>query len=996
MRNKLLNKLMLIVFVLTNYWGVSAQKMPTVSTDGNETWYYIQFTTGKAVLQDMGNNANLVTKEAVLNKSEQLWKVTGTVGNYTITNKLGRSIKFAGSRFQATSGTGDNFSFVHTTYSNYASISWLLQRKGGNGYMNQHGGQGIGKQLGEWAAQNDHGSCLEFKTVEEMNLPPAEISITGTDVAPASKYSLWYKQPGKRWMQHALPIGNGEFGGMIFGGIAREEVQFNDKTLWEGSTTNYGAYQNFGNLYIQTNGLTAVTNYKRALDLENALATVEFEADGVQYKREYFSSKPDDAIIIRYTSSSNAKINLDVLMAGGHNETVAYTDNTITFFGKLQLVSYYAKAEIKNEGGTLAVKNNKINVKDADAITIVLRGKTNYDPVLPGYVKAESTAKKEVEAIVASAIGKDYETLKKTHISDYQSLYNRVKLSLGTTANTQPTDQLLNAYNRGHRNHFLEELYYNYGRYLLISSSRGVVSPANLQGIWNNKNNPPWSSDIHSNINVQMNYWPSEITNLSELHRTFTDYIYNEAVVHQQWKKNAKKSGQTKGWTLFTENNIFGYHGGFMHNYVIANAWYAMHLWQHYRYTLDKDYLKNIAYPAMKSCSEFWMERLIEDRGKASLGIAPDGTLVAPNEYSPEHGPGQEDGVAHAQQLIWDLFNNTLKAMEALGSDVVGDASFKTELEGKFAKLDPGLHIEAGTGLLREWKYSPSSVGQQGHRHMSHLMGLYPGNQISPLIDKEIFAAAVKSLNHRGDISTGWSMGWKINLWARALDGNRAYRILTLALRKTEDESVNGNAGGVYYNLFDAHAPFQIDGNFGATAGITEMLLQSHTGTLQLLPALPDAWAEGFVKGLKAVSNFEVDMEWSQKTLTIAKVKSLAGKECTVNFPAAKDATVKDKSGNSVSFTVVDDNTIRFDTEVDVEYTVLPKTISAVNQLSENNNLKILVSEELLQITTKDKQNIQIADIAGRVYFKGGITGQRSYHLKSGIYFVNNQKVLVP
>ena len=414
-------------------------------------------------------------------------------------------------------------------------------------------------------------------------------------------------------MTQALPIGNGQFGGMIFGGIKQEEIQFNDKTLWDGNTTTYGAYQNFGSLLINSVGVTSVSNYIRYLDIENALAGVEYDVDGVHYTREYFTSNPDSSIVVRYSASQAQKLNLEVMLWDAHGKGSVYNGNMVTIQGKLSLISYFAKVQVKNEGGTItALPNGGISIQNADAVTIILAGKTNFSTTSPTYIHDAARVPTAVESIVSKAIAKDYATLKSTHIADYKSLFDRVSLKIGTTSNTVPTNQLITKY-ASDKDNFLNELYFQFGRYLMISSARGIALPSNLQGIWNNSNTPPWSSDIHSNINVQENYWPAEVTNLSELHNTFLDYIYRESQQRNQWKQNAKDSGQTKGWTLYTENNIFGWHGSFMHNYVIANAWYAMHIWQHYRYTMDKDYLLNKAYPVMKSCAEYWMERLISD-----------------------------------------------------------------------------------------------------------------------------------------------------------------------------------------------------------------------------------------------------------------------------------------------------------------------------------------------------------------------------------------------
>ena len=926
-------------------------QLPTFSTDADEEWYVIQFTTGEAVLQDQGDGRNLQTA-ALGNDDSQRWKLLGSPESLHLVGKSGRYVGFSGSRFVATAAADEASDFALVQNGTSWELKYLGAADGDYAYLNQFGGTGAGRELGTWTA-GDKNNLLRFVQPKEVVVPYSVRPIMSYE--PEHKNTLWYTLPTTRatvenpWMEFALPIGNGQFGAMVYGGIAQEQIQFNDKTLWTGASTTAerGAYQNFGNVYVEdfsgvfgsTSGQT-VQDYYRQLDLHTATASVHYKSPdkSVSYSREYIASYPDQVVAMRLAASEGGQISVRVSMDDAAGRSLpAYADGGGHFSGKLTTVSYDARLRVVPTGGTMTTAADGVTVSGADEVLIVLAGATDYDPTSLTYVSQTAQLADKVRARVDDAAAKGWAELYATHEADYRSLFDRVVFDFPTSENTMTTDRLVTRYNQQPVSStqpyvlMLEQLYFNYGRYLMIASSRGVDLPSNLQGIWNNSSTPPWESDIHSNINVQMNYWPAEPTNLSELHLPFLNYLYNMAEVQPQWKAYARQSGQTTGWTCFTQNNIFG-QSNWGENSVVANAWYSSHIWQHYRYTLDKDYLREKGFPVMLSAAKFWLERLIKDRR------VNDGTWVCPDEYSPEQNNAaiiKQDATAYAQQLVADLLHNTLEAIRVLGQEEAGvDDAFVAELTEKYTHLDRGLHAEEYTGawgatlngvrtgdpLLREWKYSGYENGENGHRHLSHLMCLYPLGQINQ--SDSLFEAAVNSLKLRGDESTGWSMGWKINLWARALDGNHARRILRNALKHSTSYATNQYAGGIYYNLFDSHAPFQIDGNFGACSGVAEMLLQSYTDTLHLLPALPAQWRAGTIKGLKGVGDFTVDQTWANVRLTQAVITSGAGQECAVRYAGVAGAKVTDETGAEVPVTVVNDDVVKFATRKGGVYTL--------------------------------------------------------------------------
>ncbi len=750
-----------------------------------------------------------------------------------------------------------------------------------------------------------------------------------------SPLKLWYNQPAKHWIE-ALPIGNGRLGAMVYGDPYKETIQLNENMVWAGqpnrndnpeaketlpevrklifegkykeaqdlvnqkfiSKTSHGMpFQTVGNLKLVFPGHENFSNYYRELDIDNATTSTHYSLNGVKYSSTVFASFPDQVIIARMLADKPGSISFSATMdrpsmavvtSNGSDELIlkGITSDFESVDGKVQ---FEAKVKIVTIGGTLTATDISLNIINADTATIYISVASNFK----NYNNISANADERSDRYLQNALNKKYNQLLEDHIVDYQKYFKRVTLDLGVTDSIKnPTDKCLEQFASGNDLQ-LVTLYFQFGRYLLISSSRPGGQPANLQGIWNDQLFPPWDSKYTVNINTEMNYWPSEITNLTEMNEPLTRMVRE---LSQTGKQTAKDMYGARGWVLHHNTDIWRINGpvdgAFWGMWPMGGAWLSQHLFYKYLFNGDKEYLKSV-YPILKEAALFYLDFLVEEPEHQWLVVCPS--------ISPENAPSVHPessisaGTTMDNQLVFDLFSITKKTAEILNID----HELVKETEETMKRLPP---MQVGNwGQLQEWMYDWDNPNDK-HRHVSHLYGLYPSNQISPYQTPELFSAARTSLIARGDESTGWSMGWKVNLWARLQDGNHAFKLITDQL-KPAPKTGWGPSGGTYPNLFDAHPPFQIDGNFGCTSGIAEMLLQSHDGAIHFLPALPDNWKTGKISGLRTNGGFEVSLSWENGEIQKIVIKSNLGGNCRIRVPnevAFNDGTtLKQASGEN-------------------------------------------------------------------------------------------------
>lgn len=832
-----------------------------------------------------------------------------------------------------------------------------------------------------------------------------------------SNLRLWYNAPATMWkddggtpntsIQLPLPIGNGHMGGMVYGSVDRERIQFNEKTLWSGGpgtgpyynfgnktegvnkllpafrehafnyeqsaiegmvgqmlgdTSAFGSYQNFGDLYFEFPELNPknAKDYVRDLDLNTGIAGVKYNYDGVNYERRYFVSYPDNVMVMRLTANTAAKLTFDVKMDLAQSRHTKVVDgDTMIMNGYVNNngMKFASEMKVINEGGKIAAaENNNIRVSNADAVTILLTSATDYKNEFPTYKGSDPVQK--VKQTMDAASNKTYAELLNSYIQDYKPMFERVTLDIGSLDMSIPTNELLQAYRVNSNNEnvrALEALMFQYGRYLLIASSREGSLPANLQGVWNNSNNPTWNSDYHTNVNLQMNYWPAMNTNISETFLPYIDYVDS---LREPGRITAREymGVEDGGWMVNVASTPFGLTSP-LDNYewgwdTTANAWLSQALWDYYEYTQDDDMLSQKIYPIMKETAEFFTKTLVED--------PRDGELVVAPSYSSEHGP-MTVGTTYDQEFVWQLYTDIINASKIVGET---DQAFIDLLQEQLTKIDP---IDIGSwGQIKEWKEEDivpiiRPVGEAPtHRHVSNLVGVFPGRHITKETP-DYFEAAKISIEKRGYERTGWSRAKKMNMWARLQEGDKAHRMYQGIIK---DRTMS--------NLFNTHPPFQIDGSLGLTSGVAEMLLQSHAGYIQPLAALPSAWKSGSFKGLVARGNFEIGAEWSDGNLEKLTIDSKSGKDIVLRYQNINGAVIMDQSGNLVKYSVDQQDQISFVTVKGASYTVTP----ASTNITSGEGPEVLAlsdgSKDSSEVVTESQSGLQttITDELRREYYR--------------------------